>query len=146
MVPLRPSARAFLITVLDAALIISASAAVVILLGGRTRFDIGGLRVTLRAATNLLVFAAAFGALRLWLGRGQPLLPALPRPGDTLLETERARFAAPRRPPAPSGCMPRPCCWDPWFWIAPHIRHPRVIPDPGDPLLGLADCQADDTS
>ena len=53
MFPLRPSARAILITVLDAALIVSASAAMVIRLGGRTRFDVGGFRVTIRAATTI---------------------------------------------------------------------------------------------
>ena len=67
----------------------------VILLGGRTRFDVGGLRVTLRAATNLLVFAAAFGALRLWLGRGSRSSPPSRVPWTAPLETERARLAAP---------------------------------------------------
>src|SRR5258707_4869247 len=76
MVPLRSPARAFLVTLVDAAIIIAASAAIVIRLGGRTRFDAGALRVTLRGATNFLVFAAAFGGVRLWLGPGLRPLPA----------------------------------------------------------------------
>jgi hypothetical protein len=134
MVPLRPT-RAFLITVLDAALIISASAALVILLGGRARFDIGGMRVTLRAATNLLLFAAAFGALRLWLGRWQPLLPAIPRPVDTPFETERARLAAPAPATRAVWLYAAAVLLGSLVWIAPHILHPRMIPDPGDPLF-----------
>src|SRR6186713_1624498 len=121
MFPLRPSARAFAITLLDAAFIVSASAAMVILLGGRTRFDIGGVRVSLRAATNLLAFAAAFGALRLWAGRRQPLLPALPRPGDTLFETERARFAAPAPATRAVWLYAAAVLLGSLVWIAPHI-------------------------
>jgi hypothetical protein len=134
MAPERPS-RAILVTVLDAALIISASAAVVILLGGRTRLDVGGIRITLRAATNLLMFAAAFGLVRLWLGRRQPLLPALPRPSDTLLEKERARFAAPEPATRAVWLCGAAVLLGSLVWIAPHIRHPRMIPDPGDPLF-----------
>ena len=135
MFPLRPSARAILITVLDAALIVSASAVMVILLGGRTRFDVGGFRVTIRAATNLMVFAAAFGALRLWLGRWQPLLPALPRPGDTPFETERARLAAPAPVTRAVWLYGAAVLLGSLVWILPHVLHPRMIPDPGDPLF-----------
>lgn len=135
MGPQRPSARACLVTLLDAALIITASAAVVIVLGGRTRIDIAGLRISLRAATNLLIFAAAFGGLRLWLGRGRPFLPALPRCGDTRLETERARFAAPAPATRAVWLYGAAVLLGSLVWIAPHIRHPRMVPDPGDPVF-----------
>ena len=95
MVSLRSSARAVLVTLVDAALIVSASAAVVILLGGRTRIEVAGVRVSLRAATNSFIFTAAFAALRLWLGRGMRPLPAVPQADGARIEAERERFAAP---------------------------------------------------
>src|SRR5438093_10212818 len=98
MLPSRTTARAVLVTVLDALLIVCFSAALVIALGGRTRFDVGGVRVSLRAATNFVWFAAGFAALRLLLGRGLRPLPAFPRPDGAAIAAERRRFAAPERP------------------------------------------------
>ena len=95
MVPLRPLARALWLTLLDIGLIVSASAAAVVTLGGRTRFELAGTRVSLRAATNLLLIAGALAVVRLWLGRRDRLLPLLPRPGREAMEAERIRFAAP---------------------------------------------------
>jgi hypothetical protein len=135
MVPLRPSARAFLVTLVDAVIIIAASAALVILLGGRTRIDVGAVRVTLRTATNCLVFAAAFGALRLWLGRGLRPLPAVPRPDDRYLEAERARFATPEPPTRAVWQLAAAALLGSLVWIAPHVLHIREVPDPGDPLF-----------
>src|SRR5260221_1970992 len=138
MAPKRPSARAVLVTLLDAALVIAASAAVVIALGGRSRFDVAGVRVTLRAASNALVLAAAFGALRLWLGRGLRPLPAIARPDDTCVDTERQRFAS----PAP----PTPAVWLYWaaallgslVWVVPHLLNIRHVPDAGDPIFSAS--------
>src|SRR5258708_34117056 len=106
MVPLRSPARAFLVTLVDAAIIIAASAAIVIRLGGRTRFDAGALRVTLRGAANFLVFAAAFGGVRLWLGRGLRPPPAGPPPHPTPLPAPGGAFAPPPPPPR--------AVWRPW--------------------------------
>lgn len=135
MASLRTPARAVLVTLLDAALIISASAAVVILLGGRTRFDVAGVRVTLRAVNNSLIFAAAFGALRLWLGRGLRALPALPRPEHTSLEAERERFASPAPPTRAVWLFGAAALLGSLVWIAPHLLHIRQVPDAGDPIF-----------
>ncbi len=135
MVPLRPPARAFLVTLVDAAIIIAASAAVVILLGGRTRLDVGAVRVTLRGATNFLMFAAALGVVRLWLGRGLRPLPAVPRPDDTHLEAERARFEAPARPTRDVRLYGAAALLGSLVWIAPQLLHIREVPDAGDPIF-----------
>jgi hypothetical protein len=135
MVSMRPPARASWITFLDAALIISASAALVILLGGRTRIDIGGLRISLRAATNLLILTGGLAVLRLWLGRGLRLLPALPRPDAAYLDAERERFASPEPPTRAVWLCAAAALLGSLLWIAPHLRDVRQVPDPGDPLF-----------
>src|SRR5258708_4214656 len=135
MVPLRSPARAFLVTLVDAAIIIAASAAIVIRLGGRTRFDAGALRVTLRGATNFRVCAAAFGGVRLWLGRGLRPLPAVPHPDDTHFETERARFEAPARPTRDVRLYGAAALLGSLVWIAPQLLHIREVPDAGDPIF-----------
>src|SRR5258708_737321 len=135
MVPLRSPARAFLVPLVDAAIIIAASAAIVIRLGGRTRFDAGALRVTLRGATNFLVFAAAFGGVRLWLGRGLRPLPAVPHPDDTHFETERVRFASPAPPTRAVWLYGAAALLGSLVWIAPQLLHIREVPDAGDPIF-----------
>jgi hypothetical protein len=134
-IPTRLPARAFWVTLLDAALIISASAAVVILLGGRGRIDIGGMRISLRAATNLLMFSAGFAALRLWLGQGLRPLPALGRADGSYLEAERARFAAPQAAGRAVWFYAAATLLGSLVWILPHLRHPRMVPDAGDPVF-----------
>ena len=59
MVPLRLQARSFRVTVLDVIFIITASAALVVVLGGGTRPDLGVLQIGVRSASTLLMFAAA---------------------------------------------------------------------------------------
>jgi hypothetical protein len=135
MVPLRPPARAFWVTLVDAGLIVSASAAIVIALGGRTRFDVAGVRITLRAATNFFLFTVAFGALRLWLGRGMRPLPAFPLPDRSFIEAERQRFEAPEPPTRAVWLYAAAALLGSLVWIAPHLLHPRQVPDPGDPLF-----------
>jgi hypothetical protein len=131
----RPKARTVWLTLLDAALLVTASAALVSLLGARTRFELLGVLVTIRSATNLLYAAALLALLRTWLGGTTRLLPSLPVPDRPLFEHERARFLSP----------------DPWtrhvtlcaaaallgslIWIVPHLLNPRQVPDPGDPLF-----------
>ena len=135
MVSLRPQARALWLTLLDIGLIVSASAAAVVTLGGRTRFELAGTRVSLRAATNLLLIAAALAVVRLWLGRRDLPLPLLPRPGREAVEAERSRFAAPARATRAVWLYAAATLLGSLIWIAPHLRHPRMVPDAGDPLF-----------
>jgi len=131
----RPKLRAGWLTLLDALLVATASAALVALLGARTRFDIAGIRVTIRAATNLGYAAAALGALRGWLGGRVRLFPALPVPNLAALAPERERLVD----PAPVSARVLICAIAALLgsvvWIVPHILHPRMVPDYGDPLF-----------
>jgi hypothetical protein len=135
MVPLRPSARTFLVTLLDTALIVSASAALVIVLGGRTRVDLAAVRITLRSATNFVLFTAVFGALRLWLGRALRLLPAVPRPDHAAIDAERNRFAGTPAPTREMWLYAAATLLGSLVWVLPHVLHPRMVPDAGDPLF-----------
>jgi hypothetical protein len=133
----RPPRRAFRITlsILDAVLIIFASAAAVILLGGRARAEVWGVRVSLLSAANPLLVAAAAGALRLLIGRGVRLLPSVALPDRTALEAERARFAAPARATRDVWLLAAATFLGSLVWIAPHLIDIRQVPDPGDPLF-----------
>jgi hypothetical protein len=135
MVSMRSPTRAVLVTLVDAALLVSASAALVILLGGRTRIDLAGVRISLRAATNFVIFTAAFGALRLWLGRGLRVLPAVPLGDGAAVEAERERFAAPPAATREVWLYAAAALLGSLVWIAPHLLHPRMVPDPGDPIF-----------
>lgn len=135
MCPPRPRARTFLVTLLDIGLIVSASAAIVIVLGGRTRVDLAGVRITLRAATNVVVSTAALALLRLWLGRGLRPLPAVRGSDDTLLEAERQRLAAPAAASRAVWIYAAATLLGSLIWIAPHLLHPRMVPDAGDPIF-----------
>lgn len=135
MVPLRLQARSFRVTVLDVIFIITASAALVVVLGGGTRPDLGVLQIGVRSASTLLMFAAASGALRLWLGRGLPLLPSLARPDDARLEAERRRFATNPTVTGDVWLCAAAALLGSLVWIAPHLRDIRQVPDPGDPVF-----------
>lgn len=135
MSPFPPQARRLLATLLDAVLICALCAALVIILGGRTRLIAAGVRVSLRSPANLLVVAAAAAILRVWLARTLPLLPLLPRGGIARLDAERERLSRP---------MPRGRSWRIYaaaavlssvVWILPHALHPRQVPDVGDPVF-----------
>ena len=132
--PRRP-VRAFLVTLLDAALIALTAAAIVVFLGGRTRIDFAGLRVSLRAAGNLSALAAAFGLVRLAAGRRMRLLPLIAPANRAWIDAERQRLA--RAASASRGvwvCAGLTLAGS-LVWIAPHIWHPRSVPDLGDPLF-----------
>jgi hypothetical protein len=135
MTPQRPTSRALWVTLADVGLMVCAAAAIVIALGGRTRLDVAGVRITLRAATNLTLFAAAFGALRVWLGHGLRPLPAIPVPSRAAIDAEHARFASP--PPATREVWmyAAAALLGSLVWIVPHLLHPRMVPDAGDPLF-----------
>jgi hypothetical protein len=131
----RPPRRTFWITFLDAVLIIFASAAAVILLGGRARADVAGIRVSLLSAQNPLVVAAAAGGLRLLIGRGIRLLPSLALPDRAAIEVERERFAAPARVTRDVRLLAGATVLGSLVWIVPHLLDLRQVPDPGDPLF-----------
>ena len=135
MVPLRPAARAVLVTLLDIGLIVSASAAIVIILGGRTRVEVAGVRIALRAATNFILFTAVLAVLRLWLGRGLGPLPSIRAADDAILEAERARLAAPPIATRAVWLYAAATLLGSLVWIAPHVLHPRMVPDAGDPIF-----------
>jgi len=131
----RPKLRGGWLTLLDTLLVVTASAALVAALGAQTRFDLAGIRVTIRAAANLTYAAAGLAALRAWLGGRLRLFPALPVPDLTAFAPERERFAN----PDPMSRRVLVCglvtLLGSIVWILPHIRHPRMVPDYGDPLF-----------
>jgi len=134
--PASPSrARAIGITVLDFALIAGSCAAIVIVLGGRTRLALAGMRLTLRSPVNLIAFAVAAALLRLWLGRGCRPLPSLPLTDRSRFEAERERFVASARLPRGFAVCAAAAAVASLAWLTPQLRHPRGIPDPGDPLF-----------
>ena len=127
--------RPILLTLLDAGLIVAGSAALVILLGGGTRFDVAGVRVSLRGVGNLLLLSGSLAALRLAAGRRFPLLPALGRPDRARIEAERQRFATPEpATPLVWACAAATLLGS-LTWILPHLADLRQVPDPGDPLF-----------
>jgi hypothetical protein len=131
MLPRRP----FWVTILDIALIVSASAALVIALGGRTRLSIGNLQISLRSPVNALAIAAACGLLRLFVGGRVRLLPALPIPAIAPLIAERDRFAAWTGASRSVLVLGAVAVAGSLVWIAPHLLHIRDVPDAGDPLF-----------
>ena len=135
MVALLPQARTRWITLFDAGLIIAASAALVILLGGRTRIDVGGIRIVFRSSANVLIIAAVLLAVRFWLGRGVRFLPAIAVPDRALLDAERERFATPSRPTLAVWTYAAAALLGSLVWIVPHLLDIRQVPDPGDPIF-----------
>ncbi len=124
------------ITLLDLAAILLASTAAVELLGGRTSIRLFHQRLLLAHPFRPFLYAAAAIALRVAVARRHPPLPALRDPAiASRLAAERARFARPDP-------IPREL---PWYgvavilasllWLMPHVRHPRHVPDPGDPVF-----------
>ena len=134
MVPLRPRSRAW-ITLLDAALIACAAAAIVVVLGGRTRLGVAGLRLAFRTPTNLVIFLGLGAAIRLWIARGVPFLPSLTAGDGGRLAAERERFAGTAARPA--GFLPYAAAvvLASLLWLTPNLLHPRRVPDPGDPVF-----------
>ena len=90
----RPRSRPLLLTLLDAGLVLSASAAIVILLGGRTRFDVAGVRVALMAPAKTAIAAVVFAALRFAFGGATRPFPVLPAADLSGLDADRQRFAS----------------------------------------------------
>ena len=131
----RPKARTSWLTLLDAALLVTASAALVTLLGARIRFDLLGSRVTIRAATNLMYATALLGALRAWLGGSTRFLPSLAPSDRVRFDRERARFASPEPWTRHVTLCATATLLGSLIWIVPHLLEPRLVPDAGDPLF-----------
>ena len=128
-----PRARAILVTALDLTILVLASAALVVVLGGRTRTHALGLTISIRSPWNLALGAAIAGLLRAAAGWRLPPLPAFAR--QIVLDDERLR-------------MQRPMPWDRRavvyallalaggaVWVVPQILHLRSVPDAGDPIF-----------
>jgi hypothetical protein len=135
MVPLRPRSRAAWITILDIALVACASAAVVVLLGGRTRLNVAGMRLALRTPANLIIVLALAGTARVWLGRGLRALPSIAIPDGTRLEEERVRFMATAARPRAFVPYAAAAALASILWLTPQLLHPRGVPDRGDPVF-----------
>ena len=113
----------------------SASAAIVIALGGATSTAWPGTRILLMSPWRALLLAGLFGALRVRIAPRVPWLPALGRGPASAFAHQREWFAA--APPWPRGAG--------WYvaitvlasmvWLTPHLRHPRFVPDHGDPIF-----------
>ena len=129
------SIRRILVTVLDAGAIVAGSAALVVLLGGGTRFGIGGVRVSVRGVGNALLIALCLAAVRLLFDRRHRILPALSLADRDRIESERQRFAAPERATAAVWTYAAATLLGSLVWIAPHLLDLRQVPDPGDPLF-----------
>jgi hypothetical protein len=126
-----------LITILDALIIVTASAALVVALGGRSRFRVGGTLVRIQSPLNMVIVAAMLAAVRLAVARFTRLLPAIDVPVSWRERVERERLRmAQREPPS------RRVSWyaavavaGSLVWVVPHIVHIRYVPDPGDPVF-----------
>jgi hypothetical protein len=132
----RTRRRAFWTTLLDIAIIISASVAAVILLGGRTKLDIGGIQILFLGAWRPAAWAAGFGVLRSWVARGLPPMPSLAdgslRAG---IDEERARFASPVAKPRAFTGYAVAVAVSSLVWFTPQLFHIRQVTDPGDPIF-----------
>jgi hypothetical protein len=128
------SALLYLVTLLDTAIVCAGSAAVVVLLGGRTRFVVEGVRVSLRTAAPLAEIAAALLLIRLIVFGFVRALPAFSRAVDSF---EQQRTLLLRRSP-----LTRRVFWyaaaavaGSLLWELPQLIHLRHVSDPYDPVF-----------
>jgi hypothetical protein len=131
----RPKAGPVWLTLLDAALLLSASAALVSLLGEGIPPELLGARVTSRAATRLFFAIALLALVRVWLGGSTRPVPSLAAPDRLRFERERARFAAPEPWTRHVTLCAAATLLGSLIWIVPHLLAPRRVPDAGDPLF-----------
>lgn len=127
--------RTAAVTLIDLGLIVCGAAAIVIVLGGRARLHVGELPISVRSPLNALAGVAVFAVLRLLAGRGHRPLPAFGVPDLRPILAERERFSAPEVVSRRVRLYAAAAVLGSLVWIAPHIRHVRNIPDPGDPLF-----------
>ena len=123
------------LTLLDAVLLLAGAAALVALLGASGRFTVAGVRITIRAATNLIYATALLGLARAAIGGRTRFLPAVTTASHDRFDAERARFANPAPfTPRVALCALATAIGS-VIWIVPHILNPRMVPDHGDPLF-----------
>ena len=129
--------RSAWITFVDALLIVFASAAIVIWLGGRTKLTVLGTRVLIESAWRPALIAVALAIVRLATTRRVPFLTTrVERDAiDYRLRLEREPFV--RAPVRPSGFWwyAAAAVAGSWLWLTPHLLHPRGVSDPGDPVF-----------
>jgi len=131
----RPAVSDGVLTILDIALVAAAGGALASWFGARGRFEIAGALVTVRSPTNLIIASLLLGGIRYWLDRKRRLFPAIPLPERPSFEIDRARFASPEPwSPRTVACAAAAVLGS-LVWIMPHVLHPRMVPDPGDPLF-----------
>jgi hypothetical protein len=127
--------RRIAVTAIDFGLLVCGAAAIVIALGGRGRFLLGDVTITVRSPVNALVGAVAFAVLRLAFGGGLRPLPALPVPAPEPILAERERFASDPGWSWRVRAYAAAAVLGSLVWIAPHLAHIRDVPDAGDPLF-----------
>jgi hypothetical protein len=129
------SALLYLATLLDLAIAIASSAAIVVLLGGRTRVVVEGVHVSLRTAAPLAEIAAALLLIRLIAFGFTRALPAIPAPSRAAFDQDRATLL--RR-----SALTRRVVWyavaaglGSLLWELPQAIHLRYVSDPYDPVF-----------
>lgn len=130
-------ARAVLVTALDLAIIVLASAALVVILGGRTRTQAFGLVISARGPWNFALGAVIAAVIRLAAGWGLRPLPAFAQSVllTDLLDDERRRMQGPLRWDRRAIVYALLAVAGGAVWVVPQILHPRYVPDPGDPVF-----------
>src|SRR4051812_1438408 len=123
------------LTLLDVLVVAVAAAAIVALFGAQTRFSLGGLRVTIRSPLNLSLAAAILVLLRAGVGGRRRLFPSLPVPDAARFAGDQARLARPAAWTRPAVLCAIAVALGSLVWIVPHLLHPRMVPDYGDPLF-----------
>ena len=123
------------VTLLDAVSVLTASAALVVLLGARTRFVLAGVHVSIRTALPLAGIAAGLLLVRLIAFGFVRALPALAAPSVDRFERERALLL--HRSP-----LTRRVFWyaaaaavGSMLWELPQLFHLRHVSDPYDPVF-----------
>jgi hypothetical protein len=131
----RPAIGAGWLTLVDTVFVLTAAAALVVALGVQGRLTVAGTLITIRSPLNLTLAALVLAAVRAGLGGRTRLFPAIPLPDRAPFEAERARFASPEPWTRHTALCAAAAVAGSLVWIAPHILHPRMVPDAGDPLF-----------
>ena len=121
-------------TIFDFVLIAAFSAAIVVALGGRTTFVIGGSVLVLKSPLILGIIAVSLLCLRLlhW-PRVRPLPSFVPQ--TVRFQEQLRRIAAPEPVTMRVACYAVAACAGSLIWIVPQLLHLHAISDPGDPVF-----------
>jgi hypothetical protein len=135
MDPKRSAAGGAWLTVFDLVVVLAGSAALVTLLGAQGRFTLAGVRVTIRSPVNLCLAAGVLVLLRVWVGGRRRLFPSLPAADLSWMARDRERLASPAPWSRPAVLCAAGAVLGSLVWIVPHVLHPHLVPDAGDPLF-----------